>query len=310
MLKRGDMDDEKQTGDETMNDFISASDDQPTPRKMVVYGPEGIGKTTFAASCPLGPVVILPTERGYQDVRPKVAVWTVRPKRVIETEAELIQGIGWLLREDHPFKCVVLDAVESVQQMVTERILSESGEVTLNKGKNSFGVGKALLIAGFAKIMSGLDALNQRRGMTVIYVGHSEVSRCTPPDADAYDRYTLRMQEDLAAMLKEDVDEIFFASSAVYTKTTDGAFGAKDTRAVGLGERVLHTSRSAFCDAKNRLGLPATMPMAWEHYAKAISDAGGSDLGNDLLGMFNATPAPAGNIAGIVRDGSSKTQTK
>ena len=79
-------------------DFISDSDANQRPRKIVIYGTHGIGKSSLAAAFPVGPVIFLPTEDGYQDLRPKVKVLTFGGKRTIESESELLEAISILER--------------------------------------------------------------------------------------------------------------------------------------------------------------------------------------------------------------------
>lgn len=252
-------------------DFISDSDENPRPRKVVLYGTHGIGKSSWAAACPFGPVIFLPTEDGYQDLRPKVKVFTFQKKKVLGSELELLDAIDKLYSNNHDFKCVVLDSAEATEALIHARIVDEANNSKIKTVADiGFGKGHAAAAAKFDNILAGLDALNEK-GMFVIVIAHADIEKFNDPAGDPYDRYTLRLDKRVCPRLQEWADEVLFANYKVYRKQVDEGFGKKTVKASGAGERLLYTTERPTHDAKNRLGLPDEMDLGWEQYEAAVS---------------------------------------
>jgi hypothetical protein len=248
-------------------DFISDSSEHQRPRKIVLYGTHGIGKSSMAAACPFGPVVFLPTEDGYQDLRPQVKVLTFNKKRVLESESELLQAISILYSSEHPFKTVVLDSAEAAEALIQKQVAMAANKDSI--ADIGFGKGQAASAVKFQQMLTGFDALNAN-GMTIIIIAHADVEKFNDPAGDQYDRYTLRLHKAVSPMLQEWADEVLFANYKVYTKTVDEGFGKKTVKALGAGERVVYTTERPTHDAKNRLGLPDEIAMDWSAINAAI----------------------------------------
>ena len=108
--------------------------------------------------------------------------------------------------------------------------------------------------------LDGLNALRDDKGMTVIQIAHTDIKRFDSPEHDPYDRYVIKLHARAAALLQEHSDIVLFANYRISTVKADVGFNKKVARAVGSGERVLHTSERPAFLAKNRYGLPDTLP--------------------------------------------------
>ena len=258
-----------------LEQFLSSTDENPRPRKLVIYGGEGLGKTTFAARCPFWPVVFLPTEDGYQDLRPSVKKITFDGKRTIESESELLEAISLLLANDHGFGCVVLDSAEAAESMIQMAVVATFANAK-SLADIGFGKGHAAAASKFCQLLAGFDAL-VAKGMFVIIIAHSTIEKAQNPSGDAYDYYTPRLDKRTSPVLREWADEIFFLSPKVYTTAVDEGFGKKTSKAHGAGERVIYTTERPTYAAKNRLNLPDEIPfpkdasVPWGIYSAAIS---------------------------------------
>ena len=248
-------------------DFISDSDENLRSRKIVIYGTHGIGKSSLASAFPIGPVLFLPTEDGYQDLRPKVKVMTFGGKRTIDCESSLLEAITLLFIEDHPYRTVVLDSAEAAELLIQRQVAQQANKDSITD--IGFGKGHAASANKFGQMLAGLDALNSK-GITVIVIAHADVEKFNDPAGEQYDRYTLRLDKRVAPMVMEWADELLFCNYRVLTKTVDEGFGKKTTKAIGVGERVVYTTERPTHDAKNRLGLPDQMAMDWTAYMVAI----------------------------------------
>jgi hypothetical protein len=105
--------------------------------------------------------------------------------------------------------------------------------------------------------------------MNVVLVAHSEIkSFSDPSQPQSYDRYQLKLHQKSAAVLREAVKAVLFATYETFVKKDKGQSKA---RAFGDGKRVIFTERRPSFDAKNRLGLPFEIALSWSDYVTAAS---------------------------------------
>jgi AAA domain len=106
--------------------------------------------------------------------------------------------------------------------------------------------------------------------MTVIQIAHTEIRRFDSPEHEPYDRYVIKLHARAAALLQEHSDVVLFANYRISTVKADVGFNKKVTRALGSGERVLYTAERPAFLAKNRFGLPDSLPLSWKAFAAAM----------------------------------------
>jgi len=212
---------------------------QKRPRRTVLYGTHGIGKTTWAAKWP--GAVVLPTEDGCGDL--DVASFPLA-KTLGEAWGPIME-IG-TPEADHDFKTIVLDSADWL-------------------GK---GYGSAARI--FQNILSAFNACRDA-GLHVVIIAHCEVKKFNEPGIESYDRYTPKLHKEVAALLQEWADEVLFCNYKTYVKREDMGFNKSRGIAVGNSERVIYTQEGPGHLAKNRLGLPVEMSMDFEEYAPFLS---------------------------------------
>jgi hypothetical protein len=220
---------------------------QKTAVRAVIYGVEGIGKSTFAAGLP-GPL-FLDLEKGtsHLDI-----------SRVeIDTWGDLEAALSECLTTD--FETIVIDTADWAEAACAEVVLKKHGKKSIEDF--GFGKGYVILAEEFRKVIAKAEALISR-GKNVVFLAHSKVVRQSPPDqTDGFDRYELKLAKQVAPILKEWADLLGFANfRSQVVEGTDGR-----TKATGGKERLLHLEHSAAWDAKNRFGLPASVPFAPEH---------------------------------------------
>jgi hypothetical protein len=227
-----------------------------SPVRAVVYGTEGIGKSTLAAAFPSP--VIFDTEEGthHLDVaRVSIGSWDELRAAI----AELGGGRG-------EFRTVVIDSADWAERLLVEHLLAEHKQKSIEGF--GFGKGYTLLAEGFGRLLTQCDALIGV-GLNVVFVAHSKVQRTSPPDmADGFDRYELKLTKQTAPLLKEWCDLLAFCNYK--TAVTEGSDGRK--KATGGKRRLMHLERAAAWDAKNRYGLDAELPMAIESLAPIFAE--------------------------------------
>lgn len=233
---------------------------KPGPRRMLVYGTAGIGKSTFATNAP-APIVIQ-TEDGLGEI-------DCHKFPVATSLDEVLESIADLYTEEHSYQTVVLDSLDWLERLTWAKVC-ENRQVA-NIEDIGYGKGYAFSLSHWRDVLDGLTALREVKGMTVILIAHAKIERFENPETDAYDRYMPRLHKTASALVSEWCDEVLFATYRVHTKTVDEGFNKKRVQGIGDGERVLRTSERPSHLAKNRLGLPDELPLAWATFTEALS---------------------------------------
>ena len=228
------------------------------PVKCVIYGPEGVGKSSFAAQAPNPVWCDVEASSGELDVG--------RLPRPTSFQAILDQ-IFYIVRNPHLCDTFVLDTADWAEKLAQAQICANRGKA----GIEDFGYGAGYRFAfdAFGAMLNALDNLITV-GINVIICAHAALRRLELPDEDgAYDRWELKLCNspkcNVAAMLKEWADLVLFANYKTYVIKKDEK--DKTGKAKGGQKRVMYTTHHACWDAKNRHGLPDELPLDFVHVA-------------------------------------------
>ena len=233
------------------------------PPRVTIYGTEGIGKTTFAASAP-NPV-FLDVEDGRQSVAESMG-WK------ISSFDEAMEAIGVLYTEDHDYKTVVIDSLDWLERLIWEKVSKDQNV----KSIEDIGYGKGYIQAAnyWLQLIQGLDALRDEKGMISIQLGHSVIQRFDPPDGEPYDRYQIKLHKTASAIVRENSDIIGFCNYQVSIVKTEVGFNKKVARGAGSGIRYLFLEERPAFQAKNRYGMPEKIDLkqsgGWAELAKHL----------------------------------------
>ena len=232
----------------------------PAPRRILLYGTHGIGKSTFSSHAP--GAVFIPTEDGLGEI-------DCAKFPVAKTFSAAIDAIGALYSEPHEYRTVVIDSLDWLERLIWAEVCEARGVKAIDDIPYAKGYGFAM--EHWANIINGLDALREEKGMTTILIAHSKIEKFENPETDTYDRYTPRLHKYASALVQEWCDEVLFANYKVFTKKREEGFGREKVQGVSTGERILRTQERPAHVAKNRLGLPEELPLDWAEYAKFIN---------------------------------------
>lgn len=266
---------------------------QQKPRRVLFYGMHGVGKSTWASEAPRPLFINL--EDGIGDID-----CDATPK--LNTVGEISDAISWLIGNDHAYQTVVIDTADWFEMMLQKQIAQEFGKKTYEEIE--YGKGAGRLIAGWNWLLGSLEVL-RGRGMNAVLLAHSRIEKFADPAGVSYDRYVPDLCKTTFGLVQEWPDEVLFARFRTLTTEVKEAFGTKRNIAVGGKERLVLTSESASCVAKNRLRLPDELPMTWVAY-QSHWPAGQQQEAEPII--EHVTPAPTGNLDGVIVDGSSKIQ--
>lgn len=225
--------------------------------RAVIYGTEGIGKSTLAAQIP--DALIIDTEDG---------TGQIEAARVLALDWRSIEhALKELITDAQGFKAVVIDTADWLEKALIEHVLRQAGK----KSIEDFGYGKGytILQEHVVRFLGQVDELIAK-GIHVVFVAHSKVTRTSPPDqTDGYDRFELKLTKQVAPLLKEWADVVLFCNYRI--QIVEGSDGK--LKAQGGRERIMHAVHSAAWDAKNRFGLASEMPMEFSQIAALFGAA-------------------------------------
>lgn len=214
--------------------------------KAVIYGPEGIGKSTFAAQFPEPLFIDTEDSTKFMDVRrfKKPVSWAE-----LMAQAKHVRNTAGLCRT------LVLDTADWAEQLCINSICA-SKKLT---GIEDMGYGKGYIYLAeeFGRL---LDLLSEAVdcGIHVVLTAHAAMRKFEQPDElGAYDRWELKLQKKTAALVKEWSDLLLFANYKTMSVAVDK--NGNKHKAQG-GKRVMYTTHHPCWDAKNRQNLPDEMP--------------------------------------------------
>ena len=142
------------------------------PQKVVVYGPEGIGKTTFAAQFP--DPLFVDTEGGTE-------TYDVARTDAPQSWSALLDTLR-AVRDERPCSTLVLDTADWAEKLLCAELCAK------NKwdGMEALSFGKCWTYAleEFGRMLDLLTDVRDR-GMNVVVTAHAMVSKFEQPDEAA-----------------------------------------------------------------------------------------------------------------------------
>jgi len=226
--------------------------------RVLVYGVEGIGKSTFAAGAE-SPVFIQ-TEDGLGSLQ-------VDHFPLAAGVDDVLSAIATLYTEKHDFRTVVVDSLDWLETHIVRNVEAKHDAKDL-----AYGKGAILQAEVWRKVLEGLNALRNDRGMAVVLIAHCTIKRFDSPEVEPYDRYQVKLQERSSALVREWADAVLFANYKTIVKKDDVGFNKTSNRGISTGERLLFTSERPAFQAKNRYALPESIPLSWDAFVSAIAN--------------------------------------
>ncbi len=225
------------------------------PVKLLLYGVEGIGKSTFAASAPAP--IFIGAENGTEQLDvtrfPSPEKWE-----------DILDALRVLTNEAHEFKTVAIDTLDWAEPMLWEFICKRDNHA--NVEDYGYGKGYQAALDEWRVFLALLERLREAKKMHIIMLAHSWIKPFKNPQGEDYDRYELKLNAKASGKLKEWSDAVLFAQYETYATKDKN----KRVRGVDTGARLIHTQHRAAFDAKNRFNLPEALPLAWADFEEAI----------------------------------------
>lgn len=226
------------------------------PPKVVIYGAEGVGKSTLASNFPDPLFIDTEGSTTYMDVRR-----IENPK----SYTELLGIIKEVAAEPSICKTLVLDTADWAEQLCVVEVCTKYKK----KGIEDFGYGKGYtyLAEEFTKLLKAFDSVIDA-GICVVITAHAKMRKFEQPDEmGAYDRWEMKLSKQAAPLLKEWCDMLLFCNYQTYVVNSEN-----DTKKAQGGKRVIFTTHHPCWDAKNRHNLPEVIDLDFNNIAHLFTD--------------------------------------
>lgn len=221
--------------------------------KVVLYGPEGIGKSTLASRF-LRPLFI-DTEGSTRhmdvDRTQRPASW-----------AQLLDQVSCVWEDPSLCGTLVIDTADWAEQLCIASFCASKKLSGIEE--MGYGKGYVYIAEDFGRLLNTLSEIADR-GVNVVLTAHAQMRKFEQPDEmGSYDRWELKLQKKTASLVKEWADLLLFANYKTMSVAVDKE--GKKFKAQG-GRRVLYTTHHPCWDAKNRLSMPEELPMDFDALA-------------------------------------------
>lgn len=238
----------------TLQSVIRGKLQQPT--RSVLYGPEGVGKSTFGAGAP-SPIFL-----GAEDGTGQLDVARFPQPDSFE---DALEALRTLVRETHDFQTLVVDTVDWLEPLIWRHICARDKQANIE----DYGYGKGYVVAldEWRRFLAGLEAVRRAKRMHLVLIAHAWIKPFKNPAGDDFDRYELKVHAKAGGLLKEWADSVLFANYETFAKKDEKT---KRVKGISTGARLLYTQRTAAYDAKNRYSLPEELPLSWADYFAAV----------------------------------------
>lgn len=230
------------------------------PPRILLYGPHGLGKSTFGACAPSP--IFLNIEDGLGTIDTAAFPLTT-------TYPQVIEAIGSLYTEQHEFQTLVIDTADWLEKLVWKEACRIHGKADIEEFGYGKGYGAALDV--WRQVLDGLLSLRDTKNMCVVFTAHCKVKRFDSPETEPYDRYMPKLHDSASALIQEWADCVLFANHKTVVTKEDVGFNQKVARGITTGQRVIYTTEKPAYLAKNRYALPEELPLDWNTFANAIA---------------------------------------
>jgi hypothetical protein len=206
------------------------------PRKIVIYGPPKMGKSTLAGATKNA--LLIPTED-------RVAHIDCDKTAVVTKYEEIMDIFDFLLqKKTHTYKRVIIDTLDWLEPIIHAQVCQKKGFASLVDDKNketNFQKGlKFHAVEGWKTFLYNCDVL-RNAGFDIVAVAHSKSVTINPPDTDKYEKSVMKIDENALAVVEEWADIIGFYAQEIFVKKDEKSLQKKG-KAITSKKRILHLS--------------------------------------------------------------------
>lgn len=211
---------------------------------LTIFGEGGTGKTSLAATFP-APVFIR-AEDGFDVFAGKKAP---NAFPVLKNGEDIFEQLEALLEQDHPFKTLIIDSITSLDKKFESDIVRKDPRAkSINQAMGGYGAGYSAVAELHSKVKDRCDQLREKKGMTIVFLGHVETEAMDLPDEPNYSRYSMRIHKKSIGYYTDFVSLVGLLKLQTIVDQDSG-------KAKSFGDRVMIVDKRASSITKNRYGI-------------------------------------------------------
>ena len=221
------------------------------PIFFCLYGPPGVGKSTFGAS--VDKPIFIPTERGLDHI-------TTDKFPTPRTFIEFYNQLTVLDKEEHGYKSIIIDTADALELLIWERVCAEGKVKSIEEYGGGYGKGYTRAREIWTGVLRQLTDMSER--FNIILIAHSHIRSISDPAIGTpYDSHEIKVHAKSAEIIKQMVDMILFVQlEMTIQKDTPKA---KKGRGIVGEDRIMRTAPGTGYEAKNRYQLDNPMEFSW-----------------------------------------------
>lgn len=239
-----------------------------TGLRVLVYGPDGVGKTTFGAQSPKP--IFLCAENGL--VAELVEQYQLARAPSPSSFDDVLEFAWNFANEEHEYQSLVIDTLDWLEALLFQSLCVKHSKQSIEEVGGGWQKGYVAAIEEWRKLLIPLTRAWES-GRNVIALAHSQIREFKNPTGTDFDRWGLKLwngrNSDASALWREWADDVLFLNFEYLAgKHPD------EKRAKGIQQeqvRVLNTEWNVAWDAKSRHNLPARLPVSWADYVGAVA---------------------------------------
>jgi len=206
-------------------------------RKIVLYGPPKLGKSTLAISAKNS--LLLPTEN-------RVAHLHGAKLPLVTCYEDVETVIGLFKNGTYKQKRFIIDTLDEFEPLLHDKVSREHGWNSLVEDKikdTNFNKGLSIhAVIKWRKFLAELDDLRINYGIDIILVAHAMPMKVNPPDHDQYDKWAMKIDKYAVPILEGWADIIAFYDKEIFVSK-----GEKDK----TGKPIAGDGRKLYVEGKS-----------------------------------------------------------
>lgn len=222
-------------------------------QKVTIYGPEGIGKTTFAAKFPDPLFIDTEGSTSNYDVKrsdPSPTSWSM-----------LFEQVKYVIAHPDVCKTLVIDTADWAEMLCINAVIAKGLPGKKIEGIEDFGWGQGYTYVAeeFARLLNTLDMVIDK-GINVVITAHAALRKVEEPgEFGKYDRWALKTSKKVEPLIKEWADALLFVNYVtMVVKSDSGSYKGQG------GKRFMFANHTPEYDGKNRYGLEGKLDFDYE----------------------------------------------
>lgn len=225
---------------------------KPQPPRILLYGVPGIGKTTMGAAFPKA--LLIPVEEGADSL-------SVARTPTPDTWEALLSILEAFSSGEYDYTTLVIDSLSAAQELLFSYVCRSHGVASIELAAGGFGKGYIEAANHWRAMLQQLDVIRSK-GVVIVGIGHIATIAHQDPRLPNYDRMQPRLHVSakgagILPLMVEWCDVVACCAYEVFTTEQ----GSKTPRGIGDGNRIMYLQERPAYLAKNRYGLPESLPM-------------------------------------------------